>query len=149
MHEIFRKLQFKDQDAILVLKPPKEFRPVLDGMRLATRVHNSLRKGAEYGFMLAFVQAPGDIKRLLPILRKNLAEDAQVWVAYPKKSSTRYRSEISRDHGWQPLGDLGFEGVRQIAVDEDWSAVRFRTAGHEQRGKEESAIGEPACPPIS
>ena len=62
------------------------------------------------------------------IFRKNLAKDALVWVAYPKKSSTRYRSEINRDHGWQPLGDLGFEGVRQIAVDEDWSAVRFRKA---------------------
>jgi hypothetical protein len=128
MHEIFRKLQFKDQDAILVLNPPKEFHPVLDAMRRTTRVHNSLREGAAYAFMLAFVQTRGDIKRLLTIIRKNLAEDALVWVAYPKKSSMRYQSKIDRDHGWQPLGDLGFEGVRQIAIDADWSALRFRKA---------------------
>ncbi len=24
------------------------------------------------------------------------------------------------------LGKLGFEGVRQVAIDEDWSALRFR-----------------------
>ena len=24
------------------------------------------------------------------------------------------------------LGDLGFEGVRMVAIDEDWSAIRFR-----------------------
>ncbi len=33
---------------------------------------------------------------------------------------------ISRDSGWQPLGDLGYEGVRQVAIDDDWSALRFR-----------------------
>lgn len=33
---------------------------------------------------------------------------------------------LNRDTGWQTLGDLGFEPVRQIAIDEDWSALRFR-----------------------
>jgi hypothetical protein len=45
---------------------------------------------------------------------------------YPKRSSKKYDTDISRDDGWQPLGDLGFEPVRQVAVDEDWSALRFR-----------------------
>jgi hypothetical protein len=35
-------------------------------------------------------------------------------------------ADIGRDDSWQPLGDLGFEGVRQVAIDEDWSALRFR-----------------------
>jgi hypothetical protein len=49
-----------------------------------------------------------------------------VWFAYPKQSSKKYVSEIDRDHGWAKLGAAGFEPVRMVAIDEDWSAVRFR-----------------------
>ncbi len=52
--------------------------------------------------------------------------DAVVWFAYPKQSSKNYRSEIDRDHGWKVLGRAGFEPVRMVAIDADWSAVRFR-----------------------
>lgn len=54
-------------------------------------------------------------------------------MAYPKKSSKRYASDLSRDESWQPLGDLGMEPVRQVAIDPDWSAVRFRHAEHISR----------------
>jgi len=33
-----------------------------------------------------------------------------------------------RDSGWNVLGAAGFEGVRMVAIDEDWSALRFRRA---------------------
>jgi len=49
-------------------------------------------------------------------------------MSYPKKSSAKYRSDLSRDDSWRELGDLGFEPVRQVAVDADWSALRFRRA---------------------
>ena len=32
----------------------------------------------------------------------------------------------NRDTGWKVLGAAGFEGVRMVAIDEDWLAVRFR-----------------------
>jgi hypothetical protein len=49
-----------------------------------------------------------------------------VWFAYPKGTSKRYRCEFNRDTGWAAVGAAGFEGVRQVAIDEDWSALRFR-----------------------
>lgn len=45
---------------------------------------------------------------------------------YPKGTSKKYKSEINRDNGWEILAKSGFESVRQIAIDEDWSAMRFR-----------------------
>jgi len=51
-----------------------------------------------------------------------------VWFAYPKGTSKKYKSEINRDSGWQVLGKAGFEPVRMVAIDEDWSACRFRRA---------------------
>jgi hypothetical protein len=31
-----------------------------------------------------------------------------------------------RRTGWQALSDAGFRPVRQVAIDADWSALRFR-----------------------
>src|SRR5262249_31845303 len=59
------------------------------------------------------------------VLAKSLG-DAVIWFAYPKASSRRYRCEFNRDSGWAEVGKAGFESVRQVAIDEDWSALRFR-----------------------
>ena len=61
-------------------------------------------------------------------LAKRAEGDAVIWFAYPKSSSKRYQTTLTRDNGWQALGDLGFEAVRMIAIDEDWSAKRYRRA---------------------
>jgi hypothetical protein len=52
--------------------------------------------------------------------------DAQLWMVYPKGSSKKYKCEFNRDTGWTALGVAGYEPVRQVAIDEDWSALRFR-----------------------
>ncbi len=52
--------------------------------------------------------------------------DAVVWFAYPKGTSKRSPCEFNRDTGWAALGRSGFEPVRQVAIDEDGSALRFR-----------------------
>ncbi len=58
------------------------------------------------------------------------ADDPIVWIAYPKGSSTRYRCAFNRDTGWAAMGAVGFEPVRQVSLDEDWSALRFRRVQH-------------------
>ena len=49
----------------------------------------------------------------------------RLWFAYPKKSGAR-ASDISRDTGWAPLLEAGLLPVTQVALDADWSALRFR-----------------------
>ena len=49
--------------------------------------------------------------------------------AYPKGTSKRFKSAINMDTSWTPLGEAGFESVRRVAIDEDWSAKRFRRVG--------------------
>ena len=53
-------------------------------------------------------------------------EDQQIWLAYPKGTFKRYKAQINRDSGWKYLGEFDVEGVRKIAINEDWSALRFR-----------------------
>lgn len=66
------------------------------------------------------------IRRIAEQVAKKAEGDAVVWFAYPKQSSKRYHCEFNRDTGWQALSDAGFEGVRQVSIDDDGSAIRFR-----------------------
>ncbi|MDQ2780367.1 MAG: hypothetical protein M3Y32_12510 [Pseudomonadota bacterium] len=43
-----------------------------------------------------------------------------------------FECAFHRDTGWQALGGAGYEPVRQVAVDADWSALRFRKVAYIQ-----------------
>jgi hypothetical protein len=36
------------------------------------------------------------------------------------------KCDFNRDTGWAALQEAGFDTVRAIAIDEDWTALRFR-----------------------
>jgi hypothetical protein len=72
-------------------------------------------------------------------LRKLIAQHAGalrdrdlVWVAYPKGN----RSDINRDSLWPILAEHGLRPIGQVALDEAWSALRFRALapGEEFKG---------------
>ena len=75
---------------------------------------------------MAFVTRKSDVDLLSPQIAKRAKGDAIVWFAYPKGTSKRFKCDFNRDSGWDVLGKHGFETVRAVAIDEDWSALRFR-----------------------
>ena len=125
---VFGKLQLKDQTEILVLNSPATFEQELAGLR-GVQIHRQFPAG-HVVFALAFMTKRVELERYARGLANHVDGDAVVWVAYPKGSSRRYSSELGRDAGWQPLGHLGYEPVRMIAIDEDWTGLRFRRAEH-------------------
>ena len=128
MDALLKKLNYKPPAPVTVVDAPPELAPLLEDWSGETR--DRRRLGKEETFVLAFVRSCAEIAERAPKLVSALADDAVFWMAYPKKSSKRYRSDVGRDDSWQALGDLGFEAVRQVAVDDDWSALRFRRAEH-------------------
>lgn len=123
---LLKKLQHRAGSAALVLWAPAEVEPIIGGWEDAgVTVHRRMRGGSP--FVLAFVRSQAEIERSAARLASLLGgDDPLLWLAYPKKSSKRHRSDVGRDESWQPLGDLGFEPVRQVAIDADWLALRFR-----------------------
>jgi hypothetical protein len=51
-----------------------------------------------------------------------LASRPVFWVAYPKGN----RADINRDSLWRMIAPLGLQPITQVAIDETWSALRFR-----------------------
>jgi len=120
----FAKLNLKDQPEIVVLNAPASFEPELKALKGVTIRRDA--KGGDIDFSLAFVMTQKDVDTLGPQVAKKAKGDAVVWFAYPKGSSKKYKSQINRDSGWAVMGKAGFEPVRMVAIDEDWSALRFR-----------------------
>jgi len=127
MSTVFGKLNLKDHDEILVLNAPASFEPELASLDGVT-IRRGLADAASVAFSLAFVTKQKEVDAIAKGVAKKAQGDAIVWFAYPKGSSKRYTCEFNRDNGWAVLGDAGFEPVRMVAIDEDWSAVRFRRA---------------------
>jgi hypothetical protein len=125
MSDVLKKLNLKDQKEILILNAPESFEPELAALSSVT-IRRRLQDIESVTFSLAFVKDQKEIDTIAPAVTKKVTGDAVVWFAYPKGTSKKYQCAINRDRGWTILGKSGFEVVRQVAIDEDWSALRFR-----------------------
>jgi len=128
MTEVFRKLNYKDQETIVVLNAPAGFENELKGLAGKVDIHRSPRAGKRYGFLIAFTPMKTDLLAAARKLVTLLEEGAVLWFAYPKQTSKKYSSDLNRDTCWEALKPLKLQPVRQIAIDDDWSALRFKPA---------------------
>lgn len=130
MNPIFKKLNYKNQKAIYVINAPDSFKKDMEDMQGLASIETSLAGAKDVGFFLAFVTRQKEVDDLTKKISPLMIEDGILWFAYPKGSSKKYKCEFNRDNGWNELGKLSWEGVRMVAIDEDWSALRFRKAEH-------------------
>jgi hypothetical protein len=129
MASIFDKLNFKNQREILVLGAPPSFEPELRNLS-GTSILRDLRKAKSIEFAVAFVTKRAEVDAAVKLIVPKTNGDVVLWFAYPKGTSKRVAGEINRDTGWESLKSAGFATVRLIAIDEDWSALRFRRAAY-------------------
>jgi hypothetical protein len=125
MSGVFTKLNWKNQPTVVVLDAPASFDAEIAALADVRVVRDATGEQA-IPFAITFVMSQEAVDAATQLLVPRLADDAVLWFAYPKQSSKRYHCSFNRDTGWAVLGDAGFEGVRQVAIDEDWSALRFR-----------------------
>ena len=125
MSTIFEKLNLKDHREILVVNAPSTFEPELTALVGVTVLRDS-KKAKAIRFALAFATKQAEVDSLAKLLSGKAEGDALLWFAYPKGTSKKYTCEFNRDTGWKMLRRAGFDTVRQVAIDEDWSALRFR-----------------------
>ncbi len=126
MNPVFAKLNYKAQSEIAVINAPDAFLPIVDEMRSLVTIVTNPYEIQSITFAIAFVKTQQEVDTLSQFLAEKLKNDGILWLAYPKGSSKNHTCDFNRDTGWATLGKLGFEGVRQVAIDEDWSALRFR-----------------------
>ena len=129
MAPVFEKLNFKSQREILVLAAPPSFEPELEALS-GVSVLRDARKAKSIEFSLAFVTRRAEVDAAVKLIVPKTDGDVVLWFAYPKGTSKLHSGQINRDTGWESLQSAGFETVRLVAIDADWSALRFRRTAY-------------------
>jgi phage-related baseplate assembly protein len=109
------KLQIKPGQSVAVLGKPDD-------------VQLDVEAGADTASadsVLVFVTTSGDLLGAHAQAALAAAQrDALAWVAYPKGG--KLGTDLNRDRLAAALSERGVRPVRQIAIDDTWSALRFR-----------------------
>jgi len=120
---LIKKLQLKLGQHALFLNAPEGYIESLgrlpDGVALVDGPAGTL------DFVQLFVRDSAELALFAPVALAAIKRDGVFWISYPKKSSGVV-SDLTRDVGWAPITAAGLRPVTQIAVDETWSAVRWR-----------------------
>lgn len=126
MKNLFHKLNYRGQERILIINAEKRFlrrvRAEIPGLKVDAEIDPRF----PYEFMLIFVKFMKDVEELAPRAVHNLVADGVIWFAFPKYESLKPESDLDRDHGWEIMLQRGFDKVRQVNIDDNWTALRFR-----------------------
>jgi hypothetical protein len=122
---LFKKLNLGAHDEIVLFNAPDSFESELKQLK-GIKIIRDPSKPKAIKFGLAFATTRAQLDRASKLLASASEGDAVLWFAYPKGTSKRYTCEFNRDAGWGVIRTAGFDSVRMVAIDEDWSALRFR-----------------------
>jgi hypothetical protein len=129
MDSVFKKMNFKDSKTVVIINVPISFESNIKAMQGLTTFKRDLSEVEKTDFILAFCTKQNEVDAISVEAAIKLEDDGLLWFAYPKGTSKKYKCDFNRDTGWAVLGENGFEPVRAVAIDEDWSALRFRRVG--------------------
>lgn len=138
MNPILKKLGLKEQAPVLIINAPEEFIEIMN--TIDTEVHNEIL--GKYSFIQVFARNIAEAKKYAEESVKALEGDGHLWLCYPKGTSKRYKSDLNRNTGFSLFSVYEFEPVSQVAIDEDWSALRFRHINNIKTLKRKTAATE-------
>src|SRR5260221_286563 len=122
---IARKLLIKPNHKILILNSPEGYLKQLESLPKGAEVKT--KADGTFDLVQVFVYNKADVARLGQSAIEAMKPGGLLWMTYPKKTS-KIKTDISRDTGWEAVREQGMEGVSLIAIDDTWSAMRFRPA---------------------
>jgi hypothetical protein len=116
--EITAKLQLKPGQSVAVVGDLRDA-----ALELGSE-HPSADDPAAADALIAFAANSDELDGLREPVLAGARRDALTWVAYPKAG--QLGTDLNRDSLAERLREEGVRPVRQVALDEVWSALRFR-----------------------
>jgi hypothetical protein len=128
MGKLLEKLNHKGNNRIAVINAEESAIKALNDESAGLAIDREIDPRFPYDFIMIFAKNREEVELFTPVALHNLMCDGVLWFCFPKKTSGKVNTDIDRDHGWELLKDAGFQGIRIVSFDKDWSAIRFRYA---------------------
>jgi hypothetical protein len=115
---VAERLQVKGERRLAVIGAPAALEKTVGAKKARADI-------AKADVILLFVPDRARFDSQLPLMLKKAPPAAIIWLAYPKLTSS-LAADLSRDviHALAPK--YGLDTVSQIAIDDDWSALRLK-----------------------
>jgi hypothetical protein len=136
------KLQLQDEKNLLIQGLPSSVEKQFSKLFFAKNV-TPLLKIKKIDFALVFAISQKQLSDILKDVIPALQTDAKLWVAYPKVTS-KIVSDLCRDNNWEFIAHYGLECVRQVALDNVWTAIRFKKPEAIQKKANSFSAAHPA-----
>jgi hypothetical protein len=115
-----KKLLVKPGNSVLLIEPPDQYAALLGGLPEGAQL---ISEGLA-DVVQIFGATRASLEDALPAAIASVRPGGVFWVSYPKVATGR--SDLSREILWEVLEPFGWRAVTQVAVDDTWSALRFR-----------------------
>ena len=144
-NKLSRKLLIKPAHRILLVNAPVTYPEML--APLPQEAELITVPDGTFDVIQLFVTKRTELKRDLNWLQGHLRKDTIFWITYPKKSSG-IPTDLEMMQSWDETSIYGLSGVAAAAINDTWTALRFRPVEQVKKSStcnaeiENSAIGQ-------
>jgi hypothetical protein len=119
---VAQKLFIRENHTVLILNAPKGYKTTLGKLPKGVRIVT--KSSTPVDFIQLFAATKAGMTKLFRQAKPLLKEDGLLWATYPKAG--QMDTDLKREVVWECGQAVGMQPVSQIAVDEVWSALRFK-----------------------
>jgi hypothetical protein len=124
MSDVLKKLRYRSGMRVYVVGAPAGFEAEMS--RLPKGIERAPTLARELDLVHAFFTRKSEFNHEASKLKKALKPGGILWVSYPKGAGLA--TDLNRDILREIAMKKGLEAVAQIAIDDVWSALRFKIA---------------------
>jgi hypothetical protein len=118
-----QKLGLKSGNTLLVNQQPRDVETLVGALPPGAKMITGATKSS--ALILMFAEDKTALVKGLATCKRQLEAGGALWVAYIKGTSAR-KTDINRDSIREYAATVGLDTVSQIALDNDWSALRLK-----------------------
>ncbi len=119
---VAQKLGVKPGQIVLLMQAPKDAASLIGTLPAGAELQTGLKRS---NFILVFAKDRAALVKGLAACKERLEPKGVVWVAYIKSTSAK-KVDINRDSIREYVPNVGLDTVAQIAINEEWSALRLK-----------------------
>jgi hypothetical protein len=119
-----KKLGIKEGHKVSLVGAPPRFADALGALPEGVAVQRGLLGRAPLDVIVVFFTERAQFARQLPALRKRMADNAGLWIAWPKKAS-RVATDMNENVVREVALPTGLVDNKVCAIDETWSGLRL------------------------
>jgi hypothetical protein len=120
---LVKKLLIKPGYGALILNAPDGYLARLEPLPAGVTLTHE--PAADLDWVQLFVQDSAALIQWSPVALASVKHDGLLWICYPK-GGAKAHTDLNRDILWKLMEPTGLRPVALVAIDDRWSAMRFR-----------------------